>query len=583
MDHFDPNMIEDAIIRKRATQFIGGGAPKTYTRLYLYPAGSEVMKSRNVFNLLNAYGYFMPIPVSPSNLEYKRGASHNEAYGIVSGGLLQRNLPKLWHLTIDTYLPRDIYERTFHNWSQDREWSGEYTQQHFVDYINLIMQYKIPLALFDSSSPERIRHNAEYWCIEQFNYKMQPHDDIDYTLDLIEWKEPHVNLSEIEMKEVTQTPTGPSVRRGDGTALMVFGDNDSRVYNKGEVYDPRVKIAFTMREGTRVIGYTKLQELQQAVRGIIDGKEYQVLDGGHAWSADIRYDNATWLDANTVRIPYHTSYPKTTVVQTVTRSAAMTAIKSQAERMLSAALGRTGTKLDASVGMLSHGGISATGGRSNDLVNMGLDILNSHEGDATRTHLHINAWCIHRETRYNVPLYTLKFSPKKERETTDAQLKDEYGYMELKITKLRTWFKEMYVVSPTPGTKLQSLTPSQTGTTPKGDLYYDSKQSWLVPKENTIRTSYKKYLATVLINYNEGIPTVKEASGAVQVGNTEDSGVIPNKENNLLTREDIIKALDDGTYAVETPWKNAEQLPSIHKPERIFPFYNGGLEAWAGL
>lgn len=545
MDHFDPNMIEDAIIRKRATQFIGGGAPKTYTRLYLYPAGSEVMKSRNVFNLLNAYGYFMPIPVSPSNLEYKRGASHNEAYGIVSGGLLQRNLPKLWHLTIDTYLPRDIYERTFHNWSQDREWSGEYTQQSFVDYINLVMQYKIPLALFDSSSPERIRHNAEYWCIEQFNYKMQPHDDIDYTLDLIEWKEPHVNLSEVEMKEVTQTPTGPSVRRGDGTALMVFGQNDSRAYDRGRVYNANVKVAFTMREGSTVIGYKNVSEINTALQRVISDQFLADINGYDWWNLKIYYSNATFSN-NTARIPYQIDYHASALSKHIVRGAAMAEIQQQLNKLISKGLKAYADPLNANViGSTSHGGTWA-----NELLNAKstiartlVDSLSDRE-ISIRDNLHINAWCQLREVRNNVPLYTLKISAKR---TTDEAItpspwRRDTGYVELKISRLRTWFKEMYVVSPTSGTKLGSTT-----TTPSGDIFYDAKQSWLVPKENTIRTSYKKYLATVLINYNDRAP---------QSSDTKGDALTPNKENNLKADDTVIKSTDDG-------WKTYT-MPSVY-------------------
>lgn len=541
MDHFDPNMIEDAIIRKRATQFIGGGAPKTYTRLYLYPAGSEVMKSRNVFNLLNAYGYFMPIPVSPSNLEYKRGASHNEAYGIVSGGLLQRNLPKLWQLTINTYLPRDIYERTFHNWSQDREWSGEYTQQSFVDYINLVMQYKIPLALFDSSSPERIRHNAEYWCIEQFNYKMQPHDDIDYTLELIEWKEPHVNLSEVEMKEVTQTPTGPSVRRGDGTALMVFGQNDSRAYDRGRVYNANVKVAFTMREGSTVIGYKNVSEINTALQRVISDQFLADINGYDWWNLKIYYSNATFSN-NTARIPYQIDYHASALSKHIVRGAAMAEIQQQLNRLISKGLKAYADPLNANViGSTSHGGAWA-----NELLNAKstiartlVDSLSDRE-ISIRDNLHINAWCQLREVRNNVPLYTLKTSAKR---TTDEAItpspwRRDTGYVELKISRLRTWFKEMYVVSPTSGTKLGGTT-----TTPSGDIFYDAKQSWLVPKENTIRTSYKKYLATVLINYNDR---------AAQSSGTKGDALTPNKENNLKASDTVITSTDDG-------WKTQEK------------------------
>lgn len=549
MDHFDPNMIEDAIIRKRATQFIGGGAPKTYTRLYLYPAGSEVMKSRNVFNLLNAYGYFMPIPVSPSNLEYKRGASHNEAYGIVSGGLLQRNLPKLWHLTIDTYLPRDIYERTFHNWSQDREWSGEYTQQSFVDYINLVMQYKIPLALFDSSSPERIRHNAEYWCIEQFNYKMQPHDDIDYTLELIEWKEPHVKLSEIEMKEVTRTPTGPSVRRGDGTALMVFGTNDPRAYNEGEVYNANIKLAFTMREGSLVSGYAKLNDLKQALREAISGS-VKSLNGGDVWSGEVRLDSVGWVDGTAV-VPYHIKYAVGNARgANRARASAMAQMQSDLTKVIYMGMRKSASTMPLNASVL---GAKSADGKITNVVSATTYDPKTYSGYKT-TKLRTNAWCNLREVRKKVPLYTLKLSADVERTAISDGKKDEYGSILIKLEQLRVWFNEMYVVSPTRGTKLAP----NTGKAPSGDLYYDAKQSWLVPKENTIRTSYKKYLATVLVVHN---PSEDEWWSWSDGG--KNGEVSPNKENNLgAVQETIVPTATEG-------WKTTKKEVVYNKDPHL--------------
>lgn len=555
MKTLDENMIEDAIIRKRATLFIGGGAPKTFTRLYLYPALVEVAKSRNLNDVLNAYGYFMPIPVSPDHLEYKRGASHNEAYGIVSGGLLQRNLPKLWHLSIETYLPRDIYERTFHNWSQDREWSGEYTQQHFVDYINLIMQYKIPLAMYDSSSPERIRHNCEYWCIEQFNYKMLPHDDIDYTLDLIEWREPHVKLSEVEMKEVTQTPTGPSTRRGDGTALMVFGDNDSRVFNRGEVYDARVKLAFSTRASMTPLGYEKLEDLYSSIRNVLSGP-YQLFNNT-GWEADLRWDNATW-ENGVGRIPYRMAYSVPAITNEATvRNSIMRVLQSSVDNTLAKEMRKQSaiTLSTNTIGYRNYGGYEASGDRVNAMAGILFDTLNTGERKAlNRSNLHINAWCRLREIRRNVPLYTCKDTAKTTEKRVEGGKIIERGYIELKIVREKVWFEVMYVVSPMDGTKLETMT--QKGEkNPRGDLYYDAKQSWLVPKQNTIRTSYKKYLATVLVNNGTRATDAidgetidewidKELFGDVPIVPPE---ITPTKENNLTTTEGQIKSNEDGS------------------------------------
>lgn len=481
----DPNQIDDVIIRKRALLYHSGGAPTTYTRLYLYPASVEVEKSRNLNDLLNAYGYFMPIPVSPSSLQYKRSASHNEAYGIVSGGLLQRNLPRLWHLSIETYLPKDILERVFHNWSQDKEWSGEYTQQNFVDYINLIMQYKIPLALYDSSSPERIRHNCEYWCIESFDYKMQPHDDIDYTLELIEWREPHVKLSEIEMTEITE-PEKPKVRKGSGTALMVFGDNDSRAFNRGEVYNPQVKLVLLTPE--RPIGFDSLTTVDSALQAAADSGLYVHIDKG-TWEA---YTDRTSYSNRVITIDYSLKYPKqmpNATIPTVRKLASDYFSVEVRKRIYDILKGKFSLKLSYTpkLGSSAQGGELKIGGVALQAYANAFDKDAVQRASSYDSHLGLNAWCQKQETRLNVPRYKLSTSVKVNNVTEQLLTWTDKGTIRIELKKDGVWFKEMYVVRPIKaGTKRIS-----------GDLAYDSKQAWLVPKENTIITSYKKYLQTV--------------------------------------------------------------------------------------
>lgn len=545
MKSLDENMIDDVIIRKRATLFKSGGAPKTYTRLYLYPALVEVAKSRNVNDLLNAYGYFMPIPVSPSHLEYKRESSHTEAYGIVSGGLLQRNLPKLWHLSIETYLPRDIYERAFHNWSQDREWSGEYTQQHFVDYINLIMQYKIPLAMYDSSSPQRIRHNCEYWCIDRFSYKMLPHDDIDYTLDLIEWREPHVKLSDVEMKNVTE-PETPKVRRGGGgNAIMVFGDNDTRVFNKGEVYDARVKLAFVMKENNLTLGFDSYNALKTAVDRALDTNPIEYDYG--SWKGYLHYNEATASDGE-IRVPYYFESNNTLEqIRNIVRQSIMNVLQHEVERRFVKGMKAQGCWTIKEevllIGARPFGGLPKaypeTPGAQNPIAAQAFKLLNDGQEWSKRRNLHMNAWCKLNEIRRNVPLYTtsMKAGVTNSRKTDSKTI--EEGVITLSVKKNGVWFEEMYVVTPIEGTR--SWTGETKDSTLKGDLFYSPRQSWLVPKQNTIRTSYKKYLGTIIINNGVQKTTYENTTASILPDE-----VIPNKENHLEVQTTEIKATNDG-------------------------------------
>lgn len=492
----DPNQIDDVIIRKRALLYHSGGAPTTYTRLYLYPALIEVAKSRNLNDLLNAYGYFMPIPVSPSSLQYKRSASHNEVYGIVSGGLLQRNLPKLWHLSIETYLPKDILERVFHNWSQDREWSGEYTQQHFVDYINLIMQYKIPLALYDSSSPERIRHNCEYWCIESFDYKMQPHDDIDYTLELIEWREPHVKLSDIEMTEITEPDTQkPKVRRGSGTALMVFGDNDSRAFNRGEVYNPELRVV--LLTSTRPLGYAARDDLKLAFEGAFGGDFPSTRIDGTSWNAEVTSVSHT-EGSNEYKVNYRLTYPKMMqhLATGQVRQSASDAMASKICEIIYNRLRKAGsepfqTNPILTFAMGSKGGdLKSTGSLLQKLMSM-QDADPALRSGSYESHLGLNAWCEKLEVRENIPRYRIHTRLKVNHTGESQFFWNDYGTLKITLKSDGVWFKKMYVVRPIKGKKGKVV----------GDVAYDHKQVWLVPEENTIRTSYKEYVRTVLTTH----------------------------------------------------------------------------------
>lgn len=477
--------------RQRGYQMFAtaGGAPKTYTRLYLYPAENVISKSQNVKALFEAYGGFMPIPVSPSELEYSRAADHNEAYGITSGGLLQRNLPKLWRLSIHSYAPKDIWERAFHNRSQDKQWSGVYTQQSFVDYINALMRYKVPFLLYDSSNPERIKHSGELWCIEEFTYKMQPHDDIDYELKLIEWREPRVKVSEMEMRDIgTKTPDTPQkTRKGSGKAIMVFGYTDARAYNHGSIYPPEMTAIFLTSDG-RKYGMKNMSAVMNAYSNVLVGvADYSATTTYGTYN--ILYSQSVGAGKGNVNIPV--------TVQIITpgenaKKSMLNEIASHIKRtMLNQMLASAEIKHQTIVigGKVSYETSTDTRSTIDNALttpqyatDAQTDVAWTHRYGGSR--LDRNAWCRKLETRTNVSKYELHVKTPKASLTL---LLTQTITFSVSLSETGVVFPVMYKVQPLKGNSPDKL--------------YDAKQTWLTPKENTIETSYKHYLSTLNSEY----------------------------------------------------------------------------------
>lgn len=500
--------------RQRGYQMFAtaGGAPKTYTRLYLYPAENVISKSQNVKALFEAYGGFMPIPVSPSELEYSRAADHNEAYGITSGGLLQRNLPKLWRLSIHSYAPKDIWERAFHNRSQDKQWSGVYTQQSFVDYINALMRYKVPFLLYDSSNPERIKHSGELWCIEEFTYKMQPHDDIDYELKLIEWREPRVKVSEMEMREIgTKTPDTPQKsRKGNGKAIMVFGYTDARAYNHGSIYPPEMTAIFLTSDG-RKYGMKNVSAIMNAYSEILAG----VAD----YSATTIYASYTILYSQSVGAGKgKVNVPVTVRMITLGENA-----KKSVMNEIASHIKRTMLHQMLSVAEIKHQTIVIGGKVSYETSTDARSTIDNalttpqYATDAQTgvgwTHryggsrLDRNAWCRKLETRTNVSKYELHVKTP----NVSLSLSAQAVLFSVSLSETGIVFPVMYKVQPLKGNSPDKL--------------YDAKQTWLTPKENTIETSYKHYLSTLNSEYAVSKDvSPKLAAEATQWSSTMDKG-----------------------------------------------------------
>lgn len=512
-----------------------GGAPTTYTRLYLYPVEEVVSKGKNVKELLNAYGYFMPIPVSPASLEYGRSADHREAYSITNGGMLQRNLPGLWTLSVESYIPKDIYERAFHNWSQDKKWDGVSTQQSFVDYINALMRFKVPFALYDSSSPERIKHNAEFWCIKSFSYKMNPHDDIDYKLELIEWKEPRVRTGELVMTERTpSTPGKPTIRGGNSKAIMAFGLKDPRNYDNARVWHPGLIGMFRRIAGEQ---YTIL-DLAKFNQAFKQAEPWN--DEVHTapnYTVTVQYRRVMNAPRDVIKVPIVVRYgiaaathiQKT--IKSIVRNEAIGIRRTIEARYVKLADNGMSQAISATVLVQSK----TSNAKLDNMINSGY--ANEMTQFHAETKLNHNAWCEKLKVLKNVPMYYIEQSVG-DRGIEPVGVNYEWIWMvEMRLEHV-VWQPECYVLRPiVKGTNV--------------DVWYRANQSWLVPKQNTIETSYKEYFATV-----EGI--YPSASALSSPG--EEVGYIPKGDGTIerLTQKlregkvtDLVKTeqLDNATDA----------------------------------
>lgn len=463
-----------------------GGAPTTYTRLYLYPVQTVVSKGKNVEDLLNAYGYFMPIPVSPASLEYGRSADHREAYSITNGGMLQRNLPGLWTLSVESYIPKDIYERAFHNWSQDKKWDGVSTQQSFVDYINTLMRFKVPFALYDSSSPERIKHNGEFWCIKAFSYKMNPHDDIDYKLELIEWKEPKVRTGELVMTErapnTPGSPDKPTIRGGNGKAIMAFGIKDPRNYDGARVWHPELNGVFQLLGGGRH-GILDIAKFKQAFKQAEPWNDEVHTAPNYTVTVQYRRVEDDAKDIIKVPIIVRYSIAAATHIQKTIKSI----VRNEAIGIRRSVEARYVKLKDAGVFQNPFGTTQAQSNIiTNDASGYVREMTQFYKDTAQRaidTKLNHNAWCEKLKTLNNVPMYYIEQSVK-DQDIKPVGANYEWRWMvEMHLEHL-VWQPECYVLRPiVKGTNV--------------DVWYRANQSWLVPKQNTIETSYKEYFATV--------------------------------------------------------------------------------------
>lgn len=231
------------------------GEEHTGKRHYSYLYFEPVMYDHTLNDAIEAFGHVLRIPVMPSNLTITQSADHNEEQSLMIGGVLERNAPSLRQFSVQSFVPRSYivkgtkgqsenqddwggrswYDRTPITWAaKDGERSADYAdrfpfiQDNWINFIQFIMKHRLILDYYMFLAPiERHRQERFYVCIKNFEYTFNPHDDIDYKLDLIEWREPKIRLTEEITTDATldKPQRKPSGGRKDGTVLLVLHDN----------------------------------------------------------------------------------------------------------------------------------------------------------------------------------------------------------------------------------------------------------------------------------------------------------------------------------------------------------------------
>lgn len=534
LKYYQPSQTTDVEKAKpKVEESFGGKAiPRSYTRLYLR-AAEEIVKTMNK-DLADLFQYDLSIPVSPSQLEYSRSADHNEVYSIVKGGLLQRNLPNLWHTTITSYLPKDIMERAFHNYfvtsrgenaKKEKYKQAEeandatsgmatYSQQMFVDYMNRIMDNKVPMELWDDSNPVRIAHQPKYFCVLNFTYTMLPHDDINITIELVEWKEPVVILKDlVTITDEEETDEDPPVRKGGtGNAIMAFGITDTRAYDRARVYRSDIKNRYADDTGM-LKGYAARDEnLDEIYKQSIAYAQYLVthitLPQCSRVSVTATMSETTYPVEFSVLVTAYVdmSLPEGAITTSQLRSYGLDKL---ANRIESGSLLEREILRDlrnANINNIVKRCISL--GASDQKIipsQITLPLLtqtSKYIGETSS--LPNSAWCKKIKT-VKIPFLSFQFKP-----TTpikSLRVNNINGATGIVFTfdgsasvEEKGGKKTMYVLKPIAGK----------------DKMYDPKQTFLCPKENTIVTTYQNYIDTFNASFGD-----KKTTRLIKTGENE--------------------------------------------------------------
>lgn len=470
----------------------------THSWLVLEPYDNNI--PTNLRKQYEAFGWKIHIPVSPKSLTHERDAEHAEVYGIAKGGMLQRNLPKLWHTRIESYLPAHLFERVFH-----QRWDGDdgYSQQDWIDYINLLMQNKQPLKMWHEDTPHlRLKHMCTDWCIRHWEYKLLPHDDIDFVLDLIEWKEPKVILGEVVVNATEEKEPPKKKVEGGGVHLLAFGSYDDRCVELGRVYSDDIGGYATTPTGLE-FGYKNLADLKKILKMVAENwKKLSDSDIGLAGFTPHASEPLavvlSWVKASgytiTVELRAHVTgdrqldpYGAKIIANQLKAQMSAYAEKgldkviTQGKKRPNGYARPVNITLGADMSMPKQGGAS--------LASQAVAQKSKRAGWVRESHLWWDAWCDKLSSRSD-----FTHAPASRTKTTVTKIDTELGLIFYEVEFVFTpkvIYKTMYKLRPTGGRDR--------------DMVYTKSQSWLTPKENTIKASYKYYLKTVAIEEDKKV------------------------------------------------------------------------------
>lgn len=209
---------------------------------------------------INAYGPTLRIPVSPATLAISKESEHNEVQSIMFGGILERNAPGLRHFAVTSFIPGTPYTtgygdygfQNYYPWAEDRgDGQRVYTngtledgnlictQTGWISFVNLLMDRRIILKFHLIKAPA-FRHRDECFhvCIKSFTYQHNPHDDLDYTIEFVEWREPTIKIGEEQVIDVAEPPAKKK-SPGGGKILLVMhefqGVNTMILHNSTQI------------------------------------------------------------------------------------------------------------------------------------------------------------------------------------------------------------------------------------------------------------------------------------------------------------------------------------------------------------
>lgn len=470
----------------------------THSWLVLEPYDNNI--PTNLRKQYEAFGWKIHIPVSPKALTHERDAEHAEVYGIAKGGMLQRNLPKLWHTRIESYLPAHLFERVFH-----QRWAGDdgYSQQDWIDYINLLMQNKQPLKMWHEDTPHlRLKHMCTDWCIRHWEYKLLPHDDIDFVLDLIEWKEPKVILGEVVVNATEENEPPKKKVEGGGVHLLAFGSYDDRCVELGRVYADDIGGYATTPTGLE-FGYKNLADLKKILKMVAENwKKLSDSDIGLAGFTPHASEPLavvlSWVKASgytiTVELRAHVTGDRQLdpygakiianqlkVQMSAYAEKGLDKVITQGKKRPNGYARPVNITLGADMSMPKEAGTS--------LASQSVAQKSKRAGWLRESHLWWDAWCDKLSTRSD-----FTHAPASRTKATVTKIDTELGLIFYEVEFVFTpkvIYKTMYKLRPTGGRDR--------------DMVYTKIQSWLTPKENTIKASYKYYLKTVAIEEDKKV------------------------------------------------------------------------------